>query len=80
MECTRGDGDSDGSVVAQRHVGCSATIRAGRLYCWSPNTAFEASGPGEPRGYSRAEALAVLDHGGDLRALVAQVHRTGAVA
>jgi hypothetical protein len=80
--CAKGDGDSDGSVW--RHPAatsrCSATIRAGRLYVWSPNTPFVPSAPGEPRGYSRAEAIARLDHDGDLRALVAQVRETGALA
>jgi hypothetical protein len=80
--CVRGDGDADGS--AWRHPAAtsrvSATVRGGRLYIWTPNTPFAASAPGEPRGYSRAEALAVLDHGGDLAALVAYVRTTGLVA
>lgn len=80
--CTRGDGDTDGSVWLHPEATsrCSATVRGGRLYVWSPNTPFQPSGPGEPRGYSRAEALAVLDHGGDLRTLVAAVRTTGAIA
>jgi hypothetical protein len=80
--CVRGDGDADGS--GWRHPAASsrvsATVRGGRLYCWSPNTPFEASAPGAPRGYSRAEALATLDHQGDLAALVAAVRQTGALA
>jgi hypothetical protein len=80
--CTKGGGDEDGSVWLHPAATsrCSATVRGGRLYCWSPNTPFEPSASGEPRGYSKAEALAVLDHGGDVRALVAAVRETGVLA
>jgi hypothetical protein len=80
--CTRGDGDDDGSswLHPEATSRCSATIRGSRLYVWSVNTVFDPSAPGHPRGYSRAEALAVLDHSGDVRALVAAVRTTGAIA
>ena len=80
--CTKGDGDSDASawLHPQATSRCSATVRGARLYVWSTNTGFEPSGPGRPRGYSKAEALALLDHGGDLRALVAAVQTRGVVA
>ena len=78
----RGDGDADGSLW--RHPDAtapvSASIRGGRLYVFSTRTAFTPTEPGQPRGYSRAEALAVLDHDGDLRALVAEIVRTGSVS
>jgi hypothetical protein len=79
--CVKGDGDTDGSVWLhpQATSRCSATIRGSRLYVWSCSTVFEPSAPGAPRGYSKAEAIAALDHQGDLRALVATVRTTGAL-
>lgn len=44
---------------------CSATIRDGSLYVWTPNTPFEQSFPGAPRGYDKFDAYALLHHGGD---------------
>lgn len=80
--CAKGDGDSDASVWVHPAATsrCSATTRGNRLYVWSCSTAFTPSAPGSPRGYSRAEALALLEHGGDLRALIAEVRATGAIA
>ena len=78
----RGDGDSDGSswLHPAATSPCSATIRGGRLYVYSPNTPFEATEPGRPRGYSRFEAWAVLVHGGDMRAAARALRTTGAIS
>lgn len=77
----RGDGDSDGSLW--RHpeatARASASVRGERLYVYTANTVFAPTEPGRPRGYSRAEALALLEHDGDLAGLVAEVRRTGAI-
>lgn len=47
---------------------CSATIRNGCLFVYSTNTPFDVTEPGDPKGYTRFRAMAVLEHGGDLRA------------
>ena len=66
----RGDGDSDGS--AWRHPNAtsvqSATIKNGCLFVYTPNTDFEPTEEGDPHGYTRFRAYAVLEHGGDLSA------------
>lgn len=66
----RGDGDGDGS--AWRHptatAASSATISYGHLFVYSTNTPFEPTEPGNPHGYTRFAAYAVLGHGGDMAA------------
>lgn len=47
---------------------CSATIRDGSLYVWTPNTPFDQSFPGDPHGYDKFDVYALLHHGGDKRA------------
>ena len=68
--CVTGDGDSDGSCW--RHPTAtgpvSATVRHGLLFVYSPNTPFDVTLSGEPHGYTRFRAWAVLEHGGDLSA------------
>jgi hypothetical protein len=63
-----GDGDSDGS--AWRHPDAtspsSATTRHSKLFVYSPNTPFEVTESGRPRGYTRFRAWAVTAHAGDL--------------
>ena len=80
--CNGGDGGADGSswLHPAATSACSASIRGGRLYVYSPNTVFEATEPGRPRGYSRFEAWAVLQHGGDMRAAARGLRRTGALS
>ncbi len=46
----------------------SATIRHDCLFVYSPNTPFTQTTPGDPHGYTRFRAYAVLNHGGDLSA------------
>lgn len=68
--CVKGDGDSDGS--GWRHpsasTSCSATIKYGLLFVYSPNTPFEVTETEDPHGYTRFRAYAILEHGGDLSA------------
>lgn len=45
---------------------CSATVsHDDRLYVYSTSTPFEPTGAGDPHGYSKFDAYAVLNHGGD---------------
>jgi hypothetical protein len=46
----------------------SATIRHELLFVYSPNTLFEPTEAGNPHGYTRFRAWALLNHGGDLSA------------
>jgi Bifunctional DNA primase/polymerase, N-terminal len=69
--CQSPDPDVDGAVwlhpaaKSQR----SATInRGGYLFVWSTNTAFEPSAAGDPKGYTRFHAYAVLNFNGSLSA------------
>ena len=47
---------------------CSATIRNGCLFVYSTNTVFDVTEPGNPHGYTKFRAFAVLDHGGNMSA------------
>lgn len=57
-----GDGDSDGSTW--RHPTAtsktSATISDGRLFVYSPNTPFDVTTTGDPRGYDVLDVAEVL--------------------
>ena len=68
--CADGDPDADGAIwLHPTHTSaCSATVRDGCLFVYSTNTPFDVTEPGEPHGYTRFRAYAVLDHGGDLSA------------
>jgi Bifunctional DNA primase/polymerase, N-terminal len=74
--------DADGA--RWRHPGASnpksATIRHGLLFVYSQATPFQPTTPGDPHGYTRFRAWAVLNHHGDLaaaaRALQHQAGRT----
>lgn len=65
-----GAGDDDGS--SWRHpnatAATSATVRHGCLFVYSTNTPFDETEAGDPHGYTRFRAYAILDHGGDLSA------------
>lgn len=68
--CRGDDPDADGAVwLHPTHTSnCSATIRHGYLFVYSTSTPFEVTEAGSPRGYTRFEAFAVLNHGGDMSA------------
>jgi putative DNA primase/helicase len=55
----------------------SASIRGGRLYVFSPNTPFEVTETGDPKGHSKFDAYAVLDHGGDTKAAITSLKPKG---
>lgn len=65
-----GDGETDGS--RWRHPTAtspsSATVKGGRLYVYTTNTAFAVTEAGHPQGHSKFDAYAVLHHHGDHRA------------
>ncbi|MCF6386032.1 bifunctional DNA primase/polymerase [Mycobacterium sp. MBM] len=78
--CRSGDPDADGAVWLHPHhtSNCSATVSTdGRLYVYSTSTAFEVTEPGSPRGYSRFDAYAVLNFGGDASAAARALRRAG---
>jgi hypothetical protein len=68
--CSDRDPDRDGARWrhAQATHATSATIRHGMLFVYSTGTPFEVTEPGNPHGYSKFRAYAVLEHRGDLRA------------
>jgi hypothetical protein len=65
-----GNGDDDGSTWKHPNATAttSATIKHGCLFVYSPNTPFEVTEDGDPHGYTRFRAYAILEHSGDLRA------------
>jgi hypothetical protein len=73
--CADPDGDADGA--RWRHPGAthpvSATIRHGCLFVYSQATAFQATEAGDPHGYTKLRAFAVLEHNGDQRAAVREL-------
>lgn len=67
-----GSGDPDGEGARWLHPtatsSCSATVRNGCLFVYSPNTPFDVTEGGNPEGYTRFRAYAVLNHAGDMKA------------
>ncbi len=65
-----GDGDGDGS--SWRHPNAtsaqSCTIKHGCLFVYTPNTDFDETEQGDPKGYTRFRAWAILEHGNNLTA------------
>lgn len=72
------DGDEDGSVwLHPKHTSkCSATVRNGCLFVWSTSTVFTVSEPGNPKGYTKFRAYALLNHNGDLSAAARSLRGT----
>jgi hypothetical protein len=73
--CLDADADADGS--RWRHPNAtaawSATVKHGCLFVYSPNTPFEVTEAGDPHGYTRFHAYAVLEHDGDMSAAAIQI-------
>lgn len=68
--CCDADGDADGArwVHPRATSASSATVQHGCLFVWSPNTPFEPSESGDPHGYTKFRAYAILNHNGDMSA------------
>lgn len=68
--CTSTDPDADGAIWLHPAAtsACSATVRHGCLFVYSPNTPFAVTEPGSPAGLTRFRAFAILNHGGNLSA------------
>lgn len=68
--CVGGDGDTDRSQW--RHPAAtspvSATTRHGCLFVYSDNAGLDKTEAGDPHGYTKFRAYAVLHHAGDLSA------------
>jgi hypothetical protein len=68
--CSDLDPEADGA--RWRHPSAShqvsASIRHGCLFVFSQATKFEATEAGDPHGYTKFRAYAILEHGGDLSA------------
>jgi hypothetical protein len=78
--CLDADPDADGArwLHPTHTSACSATIRHGCLFVYSTNTPFETTGSGNPCGYTRFRAYAVLEHYGDLSAAARALSGHGA--
>ncbi|KUH86477.1 MULTISPECIES: bifunctional DNA primase/polymerase [unclassified Mycobacterium] len=76
-DCVDAGGDEEGA--RWRHPAAtaewSATVSNGSLYVYSTSTDFDTTRPGEPQGYSRFAAYAVLNHGGDMKAAARSLRR-----
>ena len=80
--CDDSDPDSDGAVWLHPNAtsACSATVKHGCLFVYSPNTPFDITEQDHPRGYTKFRAYAVLNHRGDLAAAtraLKEVHPDG---
>lgn len=79
--CDSHDPEADGA--RWRHptatAAWSATIRHGCLFVYSTNTPFDVTEPGNPKGYTRFRAYAVLEHAGDLKAAARALSGKGVV-
>lgn len=66
--CLDADPDADGARWLHPNAtsACSATVRNGCLFVYSPNTPFDITEPSDPHGYTRFRAYAVLNHAGDM--------------
>lgn len=74
--CVYGDGDSDGSKWRHPNATAaySASIKNGCAFIHTPNTEFDETTPGDPHGYTRFRAYAVLEHDGDMTAAARAVN------
>jgi hypothetical protein len=66
--CVNGDGDEDGSKWRHPNAtaNSSASVRNGCLFVYTPNTHFDETEPGDPKGITKFRAWAILEHAGDL--------------
>lgn len=78
--CLDLDPDEDGSrwLHPDATSACSATIRHRCLFVYSTNTPFDVTEAGNPKGYTKFRAYAVLYHNGDLRAAASAIMKGAA--
>ena len=71
-DCIDADPEADGArwLHPAHTSACSATIRNGCLFVYTPNTVFDVTEPGHPRGYTKFRAYSLLNHDGNLPAAV----------
>lgn len=71
-----GDGNSDGSKWKHPTASSdwSATIRNGCMFVYSTGTVFDETTEGDPHGYTRFRAYALLNHDGDMSAAARAVN------
>lgn len=69
-DCYDADPDEDGAcwLHPEATSSCSATVRHDCLFVYSTNTPFEVTECGNPHGYTKFRAYAVLNHKGDMSA------------
>ena len=74
------DPDADGArwLHPTATSSCSATIRNGCLFVYSPNTPFDVTEAAQPKGYTKFRAYAVLNHRGDMKAAARALLNGGA--
>lgn len=68
--CIGADPDGDGArwLHPTATSSCSATVRHGLLFVYSPNTPFDVTEALNPKGYTKFRAYAVLNHSADMKA------------
>lgn len=68
--CDAANPDADGAkwLHPTATSACSATVKKGCLFVYSPNTPFDITEPSNPKGYTRFRAYAVLNFDGDMSA------------
>jgi Bifunctional DNA primase/polymerase, N-terminal len=66
--CLSPNPDADGAkwLHPTATSSCSATIKNGCLFVYSPNTPFKVTESGNVNGYTKFRAFAVLNHDGDM--------------
>jgi hypothetical protein len=76
-ECLSYDPDDDDARWRHPDATCSssATIRNECLFVYTPNTPFDVTEPGIPKGYTKFRAHAVLNYHGDMSAAAKDITR-----
>lgn len=78
--CRDADPDADGArwLHPTATSACSATVKHGCLFVYSPNTVFDITEPSYPQGYTRFRAYATLNYDGDMAAAARSLKGTAA--
>src|SRR5689334_662264 len=80
LRCLDADPDADGArwLHPTATSACSATVRHGCLFVYSPNTVFDITEPSYPKGYTKFHAYAQLNHDGDMKVAARHLKNEGA--